>query len=113
MTCKQDFHPYASSDHQLTELVKKLEVLQLNHEQAQALFNRAEDAVTYGMALDKKDGKTLIEMGKSYAHLQEQLEANELTIKKLRKLLGMEPSSEKHSGKKPRDDDPGNNENKP
>ncbi len=99
MTCNNENLPYSSSQDQIAELVKKLEVLHINPEQVQALFHRAEDAVTYGMALDKTDGRTLIEMGKSYAHLHEQLEANELTIKKLRKLLGMEPSSEKHESK--------------
>ena len=46
MTCKQDNHPYASSHHQLAELAKRLEILQIDHHQAQGLFDRAEDAVT-------------------------------------------------------------------
>jgi hypothetical protein len=75
--------------------MKAAKILDMKGDDLDALMAPAEEAADYGMTLDKSDTEILIESAKAYLHLQEKLAANDLTIKKLRKLLGMEPSSER------------------
>ena len=56
---------------------------------------RVEDAMEYNLTLEKKDLSLLFEAFKACLYLQERASHNDLTIKKLKKLLGMVSSSEK------------------
>ncbi|GAB4283344.1 MAG: hypothetical protein Tsb0018_11130 [Opitutales bacterium] len=108
MSCSDTENNYSSAE--LEELMKLKQILQLSHNDIDALNSRLEEAVEYGMTLDKDDGKVLSEALKAYAHMQERLAANDLTISKLRKLLGMETSSEKSRSSSEKSETNGDNE---
>lgn len=59
------------------------------------LIERLERAASLDQPLDRSDVSRLLEITKAYFHLQERLEAGDLTIHRLRKLLGMVSASEK------------------
>ena len=60
-----------------------------------ALIDRIEQAKTHSLALSAADYELLLGAILMLANLQERLEGNDLSIRKLRKLLGMVRSSEK------------------
>jgi len=66
-----------------------------------ALIDRIEQAKTHSLALSATDYELLLGAILMLANLQERLEGNDLSIRKLKKLLGMVSSSERLSGLKP------------
>ena len=67
----------------------------MTEEELNAFITRVEDAMEYNLTLEKKDLSLLFEAFKACLYLQERASHNDLTIKKLKKLLGMVSSSEK------------------
>lgn len=59
---------------------------------------RIEEAIKFDLSLDKEDLILLLEAFRACLFLQEKIEKDDLTILKLKKLLGMVSSSEKLSG---------------
>ena len=60
-----------------------------------ALIQRIEDAITFNLALNPDDYRLLISALGTLATMQDQLSRDDLTLRKLRKLLGMINASEK------------------
>ena len=60
-----------------------------------ALILRVSDAKEHGLALSPADTQLLLDALMTLAHLQERLQDKDITLHKLRKLLGMVKSSEK------------------
>ena len=60
-----------------------------------ALIQRIEDAITFNLALNPDDYRLLINALGTLATMQDQLNRDDLTLRKLRKLLGMINASEK------------------
>ena len=76
----------------------KILFTEMTEEELNAFITRVEDAIEYNLTLEKKDLTLLFEAFKACLHLQERASHNDLTIKKLKKLLGMVSSSEKLKG---------------
>jgi hypothetical protein len=67
----------------------------LSESELDALLERIEQAKTHGLALSAGDYELLMGAVLMLANMQERLENNDLSVIKLRKLLGMVRSSEK------------------
>lgn len=67
----------------------------LSETELDALLDRIEQAKTHGLALSAGDYELLMGAVMMLANMQERLENNDLSVLKLRKLLGMVRSSEK------------------
>ena len=70
----------------------------MTEEEADSLIKRVTEAIEYDLSLSKDDLTLLFNAFLSLMQLQERLQSNDLTIKKLRKLLGIVRSSEKFKG---------------
>ena len=75
----------------------------MKHKEIDAVISRAERAVQSGESIPAKDLKLLLEVFKAYLHVHERLQNNDLTLHRLRKLLGIIPSSEKSKQKSSKD----------
>ena len=74
----------------------KISFTDMTEKELNAFIARVEDAMEYNLTLEKKDLSLLFEAFKACLYLQERASShNDLTIKKLKKLLGMVSSSEK------------------
>mgnify|MGYP002865185091 CR=1 FL=1 len=73
----------------------KVSFTDMTEKELNAFIARVEDAMEYNLTLEKKDLSLLFEAFKACLYLQERASHNDLTIKKLKKLLGMVSSSEK------------------
>mgnify|MGYP000993826807 FL=1 len=73
----------------------KISFTEMTEKELNAFIARVEDAMEYNLTLEKKDLSLLFEAFKACLYLQERASHNDLTIKKLKKLLGMVSSSEK------------------
>lgn len=96
MTCKNQGNEYSLSPKPMGELMRAIQVKNLDQTDVDALIERVEQARSYDLSLEKSDLTLLLESLRAYLFLQEKLEANDLTIHKLKKLLGMISSSEKN-----------------
>lgn len=67
----------------------------LDEQGLDALIQRVSDAKEHGLALSPVDTQLLLDALMTLAHLQERLQDKDVTLHKLRKLLGMVKSSEK------------------
>ena len=90
----------------------------LNDEALEALVARVTDAQEHGLALSQADTQLLIDALITLAALQERLSDKDVTLHKLRKLLGLVASSEKLSALVTQDQDadagkPSDNPKKP
>ena len=79
--------------------------IDLTEGELDALLDRIEQAKTHNLALSVGDYELLLGAVLMLANMQERLEKNDLTLHKLRKLLGMVRSSEKLRGLLPSTDD--------
>ena len=73
----------------------KIRFTEMTEEELNAFITRVEDAIDYNLTLEKEDLTLLFEAFKACLHLQERASHNDLTIKKLKKLLGIVSSSER------------------
>ena len=71
--------------------------IQINTGEIQALKQRISDAQAYDLSLSKEDNQHILDALVTLEHLQQQLHTDSITLHKLRKLLGIEISSEKLS----------------
>lgn len=69
--------------------------IDLDEQGLDALIQRVSDAKEHGLALSPEDTQLLLDAVITLAHLQERLQDKDVTLHKLRKLLGMVKSSEK------------------
>ena len=76
---------------------KTVEIEEISQEQLDALVSRLEEAIEHELALSPSDLQLLLSAISTLATVQEQLESKDVTLHKLRKLLGMIKSSEKRS----------------
>ncbi len=84
--------------------VATLGFLDLSEEALDALIGRIEQARTHALALSPDDYQLLLSAVMTLASMQEQLTHDDLTIRKMRKMLGIVKSSEKLSDLLPADD---------
>jgi hypothetical protein len=89
-------------DLHLTPSVKRMadttpsnDITQLSSEELDALISRAEEAIAYDLALSGEDVRLLLNAVMTLATMQERLSDKDITLHKLRKLLGMINASEK------------------
>ena len=73
-------------------------VLELNDQAFEGLVARVTEAKEHGLALSADDTQLLLDALMTLANLQERLSDKDVTLYKLRKLLGIVKSSEKLSG---------------
>ncbi len=73
-------------------------VLELDEQTFDDLVARVTEAKTHGLALSPEDTQLLLDALMTLASLQERLSDKDITLHKLRKLLGIVKSSEKLSG---------------
>jgi transposase len=73
-------------------------------EEINIVIKRVEEAIKFDLALTSGDLVLLLDAFKSCLHIQEKLSGKDITILKLRKLLGMVASSEHKSNLKPKED---------
>lgn len=69
----------------------------IDHKQLAALIGRVEEAIEHGLALSADDLLLLLNAIQTLATVQEKLESKDVTLLKLKKLLGMVTSSEKRN----------------
>lgn len=88
---------------------------ELSEEQLDGLMDRIREARDHNLALSGDDYDVLMSAMLMLANMQERLHNNDLTLTKLKKLLGMVGSSEKLSKLRPEntDEDPGAKPNRP
>ncbi len=84
---------------------------EISHQDVDAILNRVEAAVSTDGKVSPDDLRLLLDVFKSYLHLHERLERNDLTIQRLRKLLGMVSASEKSSSITPEAEENQDSEN--
>ena len=84
--------------------VAALGFLDLSEEALDALIGRVEQARTHALALSPDDYQLLLSAVMTLASMQEQLTHDDLTIRKMRKMLGIVRSSEKLSDLLPTDE---------
>jgi len=70
-------------------------VTEVDSDNLDALIQRVTDAKDNNLSLEPEDTQLLLDALMTLAHLQERLSDNNITLNKLRKLLGMVKSSEK------------------
>jgi len=86
--------------------------IEVSQAEIDALIVRVEKAIESGGDVAPQDLHLLLKVLKTYLHLHERLQNNDLTLHKLRKLLGMISSSEKSRAiKKENEVDTASNEN--
>ena len=78
--------------------------LDLSEEALDALIGRVEQARTHALALSPDDYQLLLSAVMTLASMQEQLTHDDLTIRKMRKMLGIVRTSEKLSDLLPSDE---------
>jgi hypothetical protein len=84
------------------------ELIDLDTEALDSLMQRLIEARDFELALSAADLQLLIQALLTLTHLQERLQDNDITLKKLRKLLGIVSASEKLKNLLPaQQDDPG------
>ncbi|MBT4837727.1 MAG: transposase [Methylococcales bacterium] len=71
------------------------DISELSVEEIDALIGRLEEAIEFDLALSKSDIRLLINAVLTLASMQERLQDKDITLHKLRKLLGMVKSSER------------------
>ena len=76
---------------------------EINKSELSALINRVEHAIENDLALPVEDLKLLLLAITTLATLQERIEDKDVTLLKLRKLLGLVRQSEKRRGNAPKD----------
>lgn len=81
----------------LEEIMAKIEVNELTEKELDDLIERVEEAINVGLCLENEDLALLLDALKTCLYLQEKLRNNDLTILKLKKLMGMVQTSEKKS----------------
>ena len=79
----------------MTKHNKKIPVSELNTAALDALIIRAQEAIDNDLSLSTDDIKLLLNAVLTLATMQERLSNKDVTVHKLRKLLGMVQSSEK------------------
>lgn len=79
----------------------------LSEKEVDLLIDRCENAIASEKPLATDDVRLLLEAFKSLMHLQEKLRANDLTMRRLKKLLGILSSSEKKKDLYPHDESEG------
>lgn len=67
----------------------------MSDDDLEALINRVQDAVDHNKEVSADDTRLLLEILKGYLYIQERLARKDITMRKLRRLLGIESSSEK------------------
>ncbi len=70
-------------------------VKEISEKELDALIERVRKAKADNLALTAEDMELVLEMLINFAHLQEQLSDNDITLHKLKKLAGLIKSSEK------------------
>lgn len=78
--------------------MSKQQTIDIDPAELDALIERLTDARDYELTLSSSDCQLLLDVVLNFAHLQETLADNDITLKKLRKLLGIVKSSEKLNG---------------
>ena len=78
----------------MTKHEKQPTISELNAEALDALIIRAQEAIDNNLSLSTDDIKLLLNAVLTLATMQERLSNKEVTVHKLRKLLGMVQSSE-------------------
>ena len=73
----------------------QMEFKELDQKALDALVARIEDAIEHDLALSSEDLQLLLSAIQTLAMLQDKIEDQDITLSKLRKLLGMVASSEK------------------
>jgi len=79
-------------------------VQEIDYAELQALIARVEHAIEHGLALEAEDMRLLLSAIHTLLEVQTQLEEKNITLHKLRKLLGMIKSSEKRAHSTKTDD---------
>ena len=79
-------------------IMTKISIKSMSDKELDAFIKRVEDAIEYNLSLDKADILMLLEAFKAMMFMQDKLAKNDLTILKLKKLLGMVSASEKLKG---------------
>ena len=91
----------------------KISIKSMSDKELDAFIKRVEDAIEFNLSLDKADILMLLEAFKAMMFMQDKLAKNDLTILKLKKLLGMVSASEKLKGQMSEDSDTPPTEPKP
>jgi hypothetical protein len=73
----------------------KTKTIDLDVKELDALIKRLEEAIEHNLALSTEDIRLVLQAVKTLASMQERLSTNDVTVHKLRKLVGMIQSSEK------------------
>ena len=81
---------------------KAFTVEEIDHKELEALIKRVEQAIEHGLALSTDDMKLLLTAISTLCTLQEKMQQDDVTLYKLRKLLGMVQQSEKRSSTRKR-----------
>ena len=90
-----------------------MKIEEISKEELQALIQRAEHAVEHGLALEAEDVQLLIKALHSLLVLQSKIEDRDITLRKLRKLLGIvNPNETRRTGSKSGDDKKTNSDKK-
>lgn len=84
--------------------MKNIALKDVSLDEIESLIDRVQAAINDGVAVAPEDLSLLLEILKSYLYIQDRLKKNDLTLLKLRKLLGMISSSEKGKDILPQDD---------
>ncbi len=79
----------------MTKHEKQIPISELNSEALDALIIRAQEAIDNDLSLSTDDIRLLLNAVLTLATMQERLSNKDVTVHKLRKLLGMVQSSEK------------------
>lgn len=87
-----------TSAQQNSEAAVTQTILELDDQALEGLVARATEAKEHGLALSAEDTQLLLDALMTLASLQERLSDKDVTLHKLRKLLGIVKSSEKLSG---------------
>ena len=74
---------------------KPINVKDLTEDEIEALIGRCQAKVASQSPIDESDFSLLMLIVQGFLHIQERLQHDDLTLTKLRKLLGMQPASEK------------------
>ena len=72
-------------------------IIEIDRKALAELISRVEEAIEHNLALSVDDLKLLLLAISTLCTLQEKIEADDVTLHKLRKLLGMVQQSERHS----------------
>lgn len=92
-------------------MAQSVKIKEINQQELDALIKRVEEAIEHGLALSNDDLSLLLSAIQTLASLQGQLDSKDVTLHKLKKLVGMIPSSEK-SGKSTAEGDANRNRKK-